>query len=156
MPSAIALKADIRTGLCQSQSPFPGNRTLKTETKAPNLAPKSPAIFVETIPDPKRRPLRGLSAKFLRKSQLQQDCVAADAVAFERVSASQFPANREKNREFRRIRALEVIFIADTRAISKACSEIPYATEQGIILTEQGILTKEQGISTANTGIVSG
>jgi hypothetical protein len=82
--------------------------------------------------------------------------VVADAVAFEPVSTPKFPANREKNREFRRIRAFDAILFADTRAISKACSEIPYATEQGIILAEQGLLSKEQGISTVNTGIVSG
>ena len=34
------------------------------------------------------------------------DCVVADAVALETVSASKFPANREINREFRRIRTL--------------------------------------------------
>jgi hypothetical protein len=82
--------------------------------------------------------------------------VVADAVHVEPVSNVEFPANREKNREFPRIRAPDAILIADARAISTACSKIPYATEQGIIFTEQGILTKEQGIWTANTGIVSG
>jgi hypothetical protein len=33
------------------------------------------------------------------------------------------------------------------RANSEACSKIPYATEQGIILKEQGNLALEQGIS---------
>jgi len=77
------------------------------------------------------------------------DWVVADAVTVESVSDLKFPANREKNREFCRIRALDATLHADTRANSKACSKIPFATEQGIILTEQGI-------STANTGIVSG
>jgi hypothetical protein len=54
---------------------------------------------------------------------------------------AEFPANREKNREFRRIRTLDAILNTDTKAISNACGEIPYATEQGIIFTEQGILT---------------
>ena len=56
-----------------------------------------------------------------------------------------FPASREKNREFSQIRALGTILKADTRANSKATSEIPYATEQGIISAEQGILVQEQG-----------
>jgi hypothetical protein len=46
---------------------------------------------------------------------------------------------------------------AGTRANSGACSEIPYATEQGIILTVQGI-PAEQGILPAKTkiGVSSG
>jgi hypothetical protein len=45
---------------------------------------------------------------------------------------------------------------ADTRANSKACSEIPYATEQGIISAEQGILAQEQGVLPAKTEIIAG
>jgi len=82
--------------------------------------------------------------------------MVADAVQVEPVSTHKFPGNREINREFRRIRALDVILNTDTRGNSKACSKIPYATEQGIILAEQGILTQEQGISTTNAGIASG
>ena len=44
--------------------------------------------------------------------------------------------NREKNREFRQIRPLCKILKTDTRANSKASSEIPYAKEQGIISAE--------------------
>jgi hypothetical protein len=66
--------------------------------------------------------------------------VVADAVTVEPVSISKFPANREINREFHRIRPLGAILKADMRAISKAFSQIPYATEQGIISAEQGIL----------------
>ena len=73
----------------------------------------------------------------------------ADAVAFEPVSTLKFPANREINREFHQIPALGAILKADTRANSEACSKIPYATEQGIILKEQGNLALEQGISAA-------
>jgi hypothetical protein len=57
-----------------------------------------------------------------------------------------FPANREKNREFHRIRTFGAILKADTRANSKASSEIPYAAKQGIISAEQGILAQEQRI----------
>jgi len=84
------------------------------------------------------------------------DCVVAHAVTCEPVSPGKFPANREKNREFCRIRALDAILNADTRANSKACSKIPYATEQGNILEEQGIPAKEQRILLAKTKIDPG
>ena len=64
-----------------------------------------------------------------------------------------FPANREKNREFHQIGPLCKILKAATRADSKASSEIPYATEQGIISAEQGILVQEQGISPATESL---
>jgi hypothetical protein len=86
-------------------------------------------------------PNRGYSANH-GKSWLAPECVVADAVLVEPVSTHEFPANREINREFCRIRILK----ADTRANSKASSEIPYAGEQGIISAEQGILVWEQGI----------
>jgi hypothetical protein len=76
--------------------------------------------------------------------------MVADAVTYEPVSILKFPANREKNREFRQIRPLYEILKADTRANSKVSSEIPYATEQGIISAEQGILVQEQGFSRSN------
>jgi hypothetical protein len=75
----------------------------------------------------------------------------ADAVDLEPVSTAKFPANREKNREFRQIGPLRAILKADARANSEACSEIPYATEQGIISEEQGILAREQGIFTRHS-----
>jgi hypothetical protein len=52
--------------------------------------------------------------------------VVADAVAVEPVSTPKFPANREINREFHQIGPLCKILKADTRADSKASSEIPY------------------------------
>jgi hypothetical protein len=80
----------------------------------------------------------------------------ADAVTVEPVSTPKFPANREINREFCRIRPLSAILKADTRANSETCSEIPYATEQGIILVEQGIPTREQGILPVKTKAMVG
>jgi hypothetical protein len=72
--------------------------------------------------------------------------MVADAVPVEPVSTVKFPANREINREFCQIRLLGAIFPADTRANSKAWSEIPYSAEQGIFAKEQGICPREQGI----------
>jgi hypothetical protein len=66
--------------------------------------------------------------------------VVADAVQVEPVSTPELPANREINREFRRIRLLGAILKADMRANSEACNKIPYSTEQGIFAKEQGIL----------------
>jgi hypothetical protein len=75
--------------------------------------------------------------------------VVVDAVDVEPVSTRQFPANREKNREFYRIRTHPEVPSANTRAIPKAFSEIPYAIEQGFILVEQAIHAREQGILAA-------
>ena len=82
--------------------------------------------------------------------------MVADAVKVEPVSTPKFPANREKNREFRRIRPLGAILKADTRANSETCGEIPYATEQGIISAELGILVQEQGILPVKSEIITG
>src|SRR5262249_15761812 len=57
---------------------------------------------------------------------------AAETVSCEPVSANKFSANREFNRELRKFRASAAISASNQRANSKACSQIPYATEQGI------------------------
>jgi hypothetical protein len=62
----------------------------------------------------------------------ETDCVAEDAVLIGPVSAPRFPANREINREFCRFHPSGVIFASIRLINSMACSEIPYATEQGI------------------------
>ena len=54
------------------------------------------------------------------KTQKHKMRMVADAVQVEPVSTSEFPANREINRELRRIRPLDAISIADTRANSEA------------------------------------
>jgi hypothetical protein len=82
--------------------------------------------------------------------------LAADAVGIELVSISKFPANRENNREFRQIRTLCKILKANTRANSKAFSQIPYAKEQGIFSAEQGFLAQEQGILRIKSEIITG
>jgi hypothetical protein len=40
--------------------------------------------------------------------------------------------------------------------ITGPLSQIPYATEQGIILAEQGILVEEQGILPIKSEIITG
>ena len=72
--------------------------------------------------------------------------MVADAVAFEPVSTLEFPANREINREFCKIRPSATNVRSRTRANPMACGEIPYAAEQGIFVKEQGICAQEQGI----------
>jgi hypothetical protein len=91
-------------------------------------------------------PIRGYLL-VVGKSLLAADCVVADAVTVEPVSTPKFPANREINREFCRIRPLTAILKADTRANSEAYSRIPCSTEQGIFTEEQEISWREQGIS---------
>ena len=72
------------------------------------------------------------------KHRFASDCVVVDAVHREPVSASnfqsppKFPDNRAINREFCRFRPSCTIFAPSRRANSVACSQIPYAMEQGI------------------------
>jgi len=47
-----------------------------------------------------------------------QDCVVADAVTVEPVSATKFPANRENNRELCRFRSESAILVASRLANS--------------------------------------
>jgi hypothetical protein len=75
--------------------------------------------------------------------------LVADAVGIEPVSASKFPANREKNREFRRIRASLAFFVSNRPVHSATCRQIPYSTEQGIISMYQGNSFEEQGSEVA-------
>ena len=63
----------------------------------------------------------------------------------EPVSAPQFPANREINREFCRIRPREAIFARRQPANSMVCSKIPYATEQGIFRAITGNFRQRTG-----------
>ncbi len=91
-----------------------------------------------------------------RPGAVRDGMVAADAVAVEPVSTPKFPANREINREFYQIRPPCEILKANTRAISMPFSQIPYATEQGIISAEQGILVQEQGILSVKSEIITG
>jgi hypothetical protein len=66
--------------------------------------------------------------------------VVADAVAIEPISTTEFPAIREKNREF-----IDSGMILGPKRSKNPLkpglrSHIPYALEQGIRGTEQGIL----------------
>src|SRR5262249_47896015 len=51
---------------------------------------------------------------------------------------TKFPANREINREFCKFGASAAISASSQRANSKACRQIPYATEQGIFAAITG------------------
>src|SRR5713226_403083 len=74
------------------------------------------------------------------------DWVADDAVLIAPVSGLKFPTSREINREFREFAPNSVILAPIQAATSMACSQIPYASEQGIFLPKQGIPSSEQGI----------
>jgi hypothetical protein len=75
--------------------------------------------------------------------------LVADAVLVEPLSTPKFPANREKNREFRNIAALGAPETTINSVVIGFPMRIPYSTEQEIILPEQGLLAKEQGILSA-------
>ena len=105
--------------------------------------------------DEQPRGLRG----YLRlpgKSPVAADCVVADAVIVEPVSTPKFPANREINREFGRIRPRRRFTVVSRQTNSMLCSRIPYANKQGFDLTEQGLSTQEQGILSAKIKINAG
>jgi hypothetical protein len=74
--------------------------------------------------------------------------LAADAVQVEPVSTTNFPANRENNREFCKIAAQIESETANNGAVTGLWKRIPYSTEQGIILAEQGKLGGRTGNST--------
>ena len=71
--------------------------------------------------------------------------MVADAVGFEPVSTANSLLTGKKTGNFVNPPALAILK-ADTRAKSKAYSQIPYETEQGNFLKEQGICTREQRI----------
>jgi hypothetical protein len=89
------------------------------------------------------------------KSRSLKECMVADAVAVELVSASKFPANREIYREFCRIRPSGANSNVNKRANSDGRREIPYAKEQGTISTEQRVLFLEHGNISAKFEIVA-
>ena len=82
--------------------------------------------------------------------------MVADAVQVEPVSAAKFPANREKNREFRKIVASRAPEIRNNGLGTGLLTQIPYSTEQGIMLPEQGILTIEQGVLLTRAEVIIG
>lgn len=65
-------------------------------------------------------------------SSFPTNWVVADAVGCERVSAREFPANRENNREFCEISAGMAQQTSYSHKDSKVCRSIPYFAEQGI------------------------
>jgi hypothetical protein len=84
------------------------------------------------------------------------DCVVADAVVCEPVSAAKFPANREKNREFYRNEVLVASATVNNGVVTGLSTRIPYSTEQGIILAKQGIFAREQGILSTAIETIAG
>jgi len=121
-----------------SRQVAPGPEFFRPKTK-PKFRPVWPAR--DQISKIVRQTGRGHAAYSRKVSGIRDsgNCVVADAVQVEPVSASKFPANREINREFRRNRLLDAILKPDLRANSDAYSKIPYSTEQGIFAREQGI-----------------
>ena len=82
-----------------SRHAAPGPEFFRPETKA-KFRPISPAR--DQRPDIERRTGRANAACSRKVSVIRDlgDCLVADAVVFEPVSTAEFPANREKNREF--------------------------------------------------------
>jgi hypothetical protein len=89
--------------------------------KAPHRSPEPHQRSQRPSGRTRSPPNRGISHAF-RKSPQLRECVVADAVAFEPVSTLEFPANREKNREFHQIRALGAILKAADRITEYDCA----------------------------------
>ena len=75
--------------------------------------------------------------------------MVADAVIVEPVSTLQFPANREKNRDFNKIGASGAAEIVNNAVVTGLPVLIPYSAEQGSILADHGILARYQRILSA-------
>jgi hypothetical protein len=73
--------------------------------------------------------------------------VVAEAVLIGPVSVPFFPANREKNREFRENRSPEPISALLYPAQSMPWKQIPYCVKQGTFSAEQAIVSAKQGSS---------
>jgi|GraSoiStandDraft_17_1057272.scaffolds.fasta_scaffold303952_2 hypothetical protein len=129
-----------------------GGAHQRSEREVGPLRPKSQKIAAQR--QILARQLSGMSGIFLRTGRDLQRLhwLADDAVHCEPVSAPKFPANREINREFCRIRPSMAIFMSDQRADSIPYSGIPCATEQGISKRVSGKIFKEQGIGTLISG----
>jgi hypothetical protein len=79
------------------------------------------------------RQLSGMSGIFLRTGRDLGDCTGwLRRQSAANQSPTKFPANRENNREFCRIRPSTAVFESDQRAHSIVYSRIPCVTEQGI------------------------
>src|SRR5262245_39780038 len=128
----------------------PGTGLPTAETKGTNSPARIGAGCGRNRPPLNNPPIRGNWLP-VKTSPVLRNCVVADAVQVEPVSALKIPANREINRELCRIRPLDVILNADMRANSAAYREIPYSTKQGIISEEQGNAPQEQGLLSART-----
>ena len=91
--SALVEPVSARASLRCRATGFRGQRQ-KARNGLPNLiAP------LQRLSDHEMPPNRGYSRGF-RKSPVARGCVVTDAVVVEPVSTPEFPANREKNREF--------------------------------------------------------
>jgi hypothetical protein len=73
-----------------------------------------------------------------QETGIAQDCVVAEAVHIGPVSVELFPANREKNTEIRENRPFGSMLAHFFRRTSKACTQIPCATEQGLFFDITG------------------
>src|SRR3984957_6193806 len=84
------------------------------------------------------------------------DCLADEPVLGEPVSEARFPANREKNREFRENWAVWQKAARQNAAESVSCRIIPYKMKQGINSRRTGnLLSRAGNCSVSHHGIDS-
>jgi hypothetical protein len=94
----LSLLAGYRTASLRTKSLFSGKRNLRAETRPPKRLEKSKRPLQRQIQCRRTPPIRRWFSR-TEKSLRTTECVVADAVAIEPVSALTFPANRETNRD---------------------------------------------------------
>jgi hypothetical protein len=107
-----------------------------TDYSRPRPTPKCSALSSPTVPTGLKS-----SNSTISPARIPPD----EPVSGEPVSATQFPANREFNREFFKFGPFSAILAPNQRANSNACSKIPYKMEQGINSRRTGNLLSRAG-----------
>ena len=129
--------APFEPSLCRRRSPLPGNGISGAREKGAKSSLDHRSAVSETSGRTRTPPIRGFRDAF-RKSPQTRGLRGGGCSPHRTGLHRKFPANREKNREFRGNRPSAAILTPNRRANSMVCNQIPYATEQGIFKRVSG------------------
>jgi hypothetical protein len=102
----------------------------------------SPKVVLVECPGDQRPAIAHAQLIVRRSGTKFADSPLEERVSSEPVSASQFPGNRVKYREFRRFRSYRRLFGSKRWLLPATCEEIPWTNEQGIFLVRSGKSTR--------------